>query len=206
MKFKALMIALRNISYLFAGMVLLASCNHNFDSIPVHEHPRWEFAPNMYHSEAYEPVTMVDDSNKYPLSYNVMPFNNNSNLRMPVPGTIKRGFMPYHIAKDSLELASRILVSPYAMSDTTAIVKGEVLYMKYCQHCHGEQGKGDGPVSTKYKGVANLTGAAMKAATEGHIFHVITMGKGKMASHASQVDANDRWYIARYIKAKLQAQ
>jgi Cytochrome C oxidase, cbb3-type, subunit III len=49
--------------------------------------------------------------------------------------------------------------------------------------------------------VANLKGDAYKSITEGHIFHVITMGKGLMQSHGSQITTEDRWKIARYVKA-----
>jgi len=185
-------------------MVLFASCNHNFDYIPEHSTPRWEYAPNMYHSQAYEPMTLVDDTTS--LEYNVMPYNNGSNLRLPVPGTIKRGFTPYHISKDSLEYASRVNVSPIGANDSMALVQGEVLYSRFCAHCHGDMGKGDGPVNDKYHGVANLTSPTMKTISEGHIFHVITMGKGRMMSHASQLESLERWKIARFVKVKLQAQ
>jgi len=67
-------------------------------------------------------------------------------------------------------------------------------------HCHGAKGAGDGKVADKYPGVANLTGDAYKKITEGHIFHVITYGKGLMGSHGSQVNEEERWKIAKYVK------
>ena len=51
-----------------------------------------------------------------------------------------------------------------------------------------------------YNGVANLTGDALKNITEGHIFHVITYGKGLMWPHGSQISPEDRWKIAKYVK------
>jgi hypothetical protein len=48
--------------------------------------------------------------------------------------------------------------------------------------------------------VANLTGDALKGISEGHIFHVITHGKGLMWAHGSQISVEDRWKIARYVK------
>ncbi len=187
---------------LLVGLVLLASCNHNFDNIPEHKTPRWEFAPQMYHSEAYEPVSqVVDTTNKE--HYNTMPGNNGMNLREPVPGTIKRGFTPYKIPKDSLVYAAAHLTSPLTVND--AVLKdGEVLYGRYCLHCHGTEGKGDGAVSEKFNGIANLAGGQLKTISEGHIFHVITTGKGMMLSHASQVSPEERWKIAHYVKEKLQ--
>ncbi len=193
---------INKISTLLLGVVLLTSCNHNFDYIPEHQHPRWEYAPQMYHSEAYEPVSQIVDTNNIE-HYNTSPGNKGMNLREPVAGTIKRGFTPYKIPKDSLDFAGATLVSPITAND--AVLKdGEVLYKRYCMHCHGAEGKGDGAVSTKFNGIANLTSARLKTVSEGHIFHVITRGKGMMLSHASQVSQEERWKIALYVKEKLQ--
>ena len=193
---------LKNISVLVLGVMLFASCNHNFDHIPLHAKPRWEFSPNMYNSVAYEPVTQIVDSVEYS-GYNTSPGNKGMNLRQPVAGTIKRGFTPYNIPKDCLNYASKHLVSPLAVNDQV-LADGEVLYKRYCAHCHGPEGKGDGPVNEKFLGVANLTSGQLKDISEGHIFHVISQGKGRMLSHASQVSQEDRWKIAHYVKEKLQ--
>ena len=34
---------------------------------------------------------------------------------------------------------------------------------------------------------------------DGHIFHVITYGKGRMWPHASQVNPEERWKIVHYV-------
>jgi cytochrome c553 len=193
---------INKIATLLAGVVILASCNHNFDHIPDHKTPRVEYAPQMYHSEAYEPVTQIVDSNNTE-HYNTSPGNKGMNLREPVAGTIKRGFVPYKLTKDSLQYAAATVKSPYVV-DEALLAQGEVVYKRYCAHCHGAEGKGDGPVSEKFLGIANLTGGQLKEVSEGHIFHVISMGKGRMLSHASQVSKEDRWKIAHYVKEKLQ--
>jgi mono/diheme cytochrome c family protein len=101
------------------------------------------------------------------------------------------------------------LKNPY--DSTKAILsQGKAAYEMYCQHCHGAKGAGDGKVAagvkidgverSVYPGVANLKGDAYKNITEGHIFHVITYGKGLMGSHGSQVSEEDRWKIAKYVK------
>lgn len=187
---------------LLVGVVILSSCNHNFDYIPEHKTPRWEYAPQMYHSEAYEPVSQIVDTNNTE-HYNTSPSNKGMNLREPVAGTIKRGFTPYKIVKDSLNYAATTLKSPLVVDDVV-LAQGEVLYKRYCMHCHGAEGKGDGAVSEKFNGIANLAAGRVKDVSEGHIFHVITMGKGMMLSHASQVTQDERWKIAHYVKEKLQ--
>lgn len=191
-----------------SGLFLWSCGNHDFSRIPKHANPRWEYAQNMYHSEAYEPYTLIDDSISYPQSYNMMPYNKSrSNLREPVAGTVKRGWTPYTISKDSLVYASNTLVSPLRADSTVneaLVEEGQLLYLRYCAHCHGEAGDGQGPVSGKLKGIANIASGALGQVSEGHIYHVITKGKGRMLQHGSQVAPEDRWKIAYYIKEKIQ--
>ncbi len=193
-----------NLTLLVSAFGFLASCNHNFDRIPVHQQPRVEYAPNMYHSEAYEPVSVIEDKENFKEAYNAMPGNEGKgNLKLPVANTIKRGYTPYKISKDSLEFAAKTLVSPLVVNEQV-LAEGEVLYGRFCTHCHGDTGAGDGPVNDKLKGVANLAGGQLVTISEGHIFHVITHGKGRMLQHASQIEAADRWKIAHFVKEKLQ--
>lgn len=202
----------------FAGTALLASCGAGG------EDQGTEYAPNMYHSVAYEPysqitdkdagrwLTSIDykiDSAETNFSNHAEHYNSNSlnpfrmNMRMPAPNTVSRnrnGYLPYRL--DSLELAAATLVSPLDTAQNKAfIAEGKILYETYCDHCHGAKGEGDGKVADKYAGVANLKGDAIKGVSEGHIFHVITMGKGLMQPHGSQIRVEDRWKIARYVKA-----
>jgi mono/diheme cytochrome c family protein len=206
--------SLRNFTFLIFSVVVLASCNDDFSHIDKHTHPRPEYAPNMYHSEAYEPLTQITDSS-YGHEYNSNPYNAfRMNVRMPVPGTIKRNivgnwpfyfdsskvvYLPYKIPADSLDYAAKVLKNPY---DTTeAVVKeGEVLYKKFCQHCHGETGQGDGEVGKRLEGVPQYNSPRLKTVSGGHIFHVITYGKGRMGSHASQLNQEERWKIVRYVQ------
>lgn len=177
------------------------------------DNPGLEYAPNMYHSVAHEPLSQIVDENigkwvnaldedrgEY---YNSNPLNpHRMTMREPAPNTVKRnpnGWLPYRIHKDSLELAVATLKSPYEPS-ADILARGKVLYEYYCQHCHGAKGEGDGKVADAYPGVANLKGDAYKDINEGHIFHVITQGKGLMGAHGSQIQPEDRWKIAHYVK------
>lgn len=191
-----------------AAALLLAGCKAGGD------YQGLEYAPNMYHSVAYEPLTQITDEgygvmvnsldNGRGEYYNTNKFNPFAmNMRLPAPNTVRRtanGWLPYRGVNDTtgLRLASK-LVSP--LQDTPAILdQGKLLYEINCKHCHGAKGAGDGKVADKYPGVANLTGDAIKGVTEGHIFHVITYGKGLMGAHGSQVSEEERWKIARYVK------
>lgn len=211
-------------AFVFIGLtaaVILSSCKAGGDN------PGLEYAPNMYHSVAYEPYTQITDKDAgswltsidyesgHAEYFNSILFNPyRMNLRMPPPNTVARNkfnTLPYRLHKDSLDIAAR-LTSPYeGNEDAQILADGKALYTIYCQHCHGAKGEGDGKVATGvtidgvehglYAGVANLKGDAYKNITEGHIFHVIAKGKGLMAPHGSQVSPDERWRIARYVKS-----
>lgn len=217
---------MHSIKSLAAGIsvsLILAACSAGGDN------QGKEYAPNMYHSVPYDPLTQVTDEDAgrwvtsidYPDGHAEY-FNSNKlnphhmNMRVPPANTVKRdkhGWLPYRIPKDSLEYASRVLKNP--LDSTKEIVAdGKRLYQMYCQHCHGATGAGDGLVATgyettidgkkvtksNYNGVPNYNSDALKNITEGHIFHVITWGKGLMWAHGSQVSPEDRWKIAKYVK------
>lgn len=135
------------------------------------------------------------------------------NMRKPPANTVKRnaqGWLPYRLPNDStgLRMASR-LRNPL---DSTAevVAAGKALYEMYCDHCHGPKGAGDGKVATgvtidgqeksAYAGVPNYKADALINITEGHIFHVITYGRNLMWPHGSQINVEDRWKIAKYVK------
>lgn len=196
--------------------------------------PGLEYAPNMYHSVAYEPYSQIvdEDAGSWVTSIeykdghseffnsnklNILRMNSHMNMRTPPANTVprnKQGWLPYRVGKDSLAWAAANLKNPLD-SSAAVVADGKILYETYCDHCHGPKGKGDGKVAaggvkvtvngeqkerSTYNGVANLTGDALKGISEGHIFHVITNGKGLMWAHGSQISPEDRWKIAKYVK------
>ena len=198
--------------------VVLAGCKAGGDN------PGLEYAPNMYHSVAYEPLSQITDTTsgawvnalenphvkgEY---FNSNYFNGKSafdrkspvsNMREPAPHTVKRnayGWLPYRnkrVSKDSIDLVVAGMKNPFD-STKTLVAEGKVLYEYYCQHCHGKTGAAESKIATKYPlGVANLTAADY---SEPHIFHVITHGAGNMGAHGSQVSPDDRWKIATYVR------
>jgi mono/diheme cytochrome c family protein len=220
------------LNYKFALMMLasasLSSCydvNQKATPESTSSETGSEYAPQMYHSESYEPLTQVVDKesgmNHWPYEkvgggssdysdmkeghgewYNSNYYNEHGmNMRQPVKGTVAVGkaSFKYNINPDSASAWSGV-ASPIAVGDAKSIEQGQKLYQANCQHCHGEQGDGKGPVGLKYKGVPNYHSPAYRTKTRGDIYHTISYGRGAMRSHAAQVDPVDRWKIAEYIK------
>ena len=191
---------------LLAGVLLMASCGGDPNS------PGIEYMPDMYRSPAVE--AYVD--------YGQDPYTRNEELakeqrqrpsaRKPVAGTIpfsadtaKVGFnmpYPYPATPEGYERAGLELKNPIAMTEAT-VEKGKVIYTKFCQHCHGEKGQGDGGVvkNGNYPVPPAYDGAQLKDLPEGKIFHSLTYGRNiAMGSHASQLNREERWLVARYVQ------
>lgn len=186
--------------------IILASCAAKGDFQGL------EYAPQMYHSVGYEPLSQITDPDQgnwldsndedgHGEFYNSNPYNpHNMTMRTPVANTVKRSsYLPYRIPKDSIELAASLMKNPLD-SSAEVLASGKALYNHYCVHCHGDKGQGDGKVGVVFKGVTAYNSRAVQDKPEGHIFHVITHGKGRMLAHGSQVSVEDRWKIVRYVQ------
>lgn len=126
-------------------------------------------------------------------------------LQHPVAGTIARGYHPFHYGKSEAEAerAGRELTDPFHPSQDV-LDKGKALYEIYCLVCHGAQGKGDGPISSKIPPPPSYKSDRLLGFLPGRIFHVITLGSNKMPSYGAQLSPDDRWLIVTYVRAVLQ--
>jgi putative copper resistance protein D len=96
-------------------------------------------------------------------------------------------------------------VSPEPFAATT-IAAGHALYAKNCVSCHGDEGRGDGPLGAELPIVpADLT-AHLVMYTEGDLYSFITSGMdgGVMPSFAA-LDATQRWDLVVFLDAQRQA-
>ena len=214
---------------LLAGSIALAGCGAQGDYPGLEYAPQMyhtiPYEPLSQITEETAGAWMSSREDELGEYYNSNPYNPyGMNSRTPPPNTVRRNssdylyyggttppaeqrnmalYLPYEIPADSLELASRILENP--LDSTEAVVQeGQQLYVKFCYPCHGGAGQGDGPVGVVYKGVPAYNRGRYRDMTEGHVFHVITWGKGRMNAHGSQMDIAERWKIVRYVQTLQQ--
>jgi mono/diheme cytochrome c family protein len=125
-------------------------------------------------------------------------------MRMPVKGTIPRGFEPYAYANDA-EAAGRELRNP--LRRTAAVLgRGQALFNTYCIVCHGPNGMGDGYIVPKFPRPPSLQSDKVRGWPDGRIYHVVSMGQNLMPSYASQIAPGDRWAIIHYVRALQKSQ
>ena len=174
--------------------------------------PGYEYSDDMTRSQAIEAYVdyglvadNVNDSLKQTISARIpaegsIPYSENKNtasLNMP---------FNYSAGEDERIRAGQEVVLPthYYNNDDIAkanIAEGKRLYGLFCAHCHGDKGNGDGKVIT----VGGYPAAppaynTLQDRTPGSVFHTITHGKNAMGPHSSQLNKDERWKVAMYVR------
>ncbi|MCW3071911.1 MAG: hypothetical protein JWO44_1801 [Bacteroidetes bacterium] len=160
--------------------------------------PGVEFMPDMYRSPSLESNMAYVKIENGKETGDTLQAN-----RMPVAGTIARGYMPYTYPNtaEGYEAAGANLHNPLE-NNAANLKEGEELYGKFCVHCHGAGGEADGLVAGKLPGPPPAY-STLKNLPEGKMFHTITYGKGLMGAHAPLLSQEERWKVVLYIH-KLQ--
>lgn len=188
------------------GTAFLASCGGEKDS------PGLEYMPDMYRSPSVEAYVDYGQDPYYFDDSLVQAQRNTQSARLSPEGTIawsgdpsKAAFnfpYPYANTPEDYERAGLELKSPIPMTEET-VEKGKVIYTKFCQHCHGEKGKGDGKVVTEgnYPVPPAYDGSQLGTMPEGKMFHSLKYGKNlAMGPHAGQLNQEERWMVIQYVK------
>ena len=187
MKMKFLYIAI-----LISGTAFLSSCGAGG------ENTGWEYAPNMYHSFAYEPMSQEEDR---PNGINP----HGMNMREPVKGTIARGQMDFAsysmpVSNESYE-ASASLKNPLPATESH-LKAGERAYKINCTPCHGDDGKGDGTIvkDGKFPPPPSYDSERIRATPEGKMYYSIRYGKNLMGPYGTVLSPTQIWQVVHYIK------
>ncbi len=151
--------------------------------------------PNMDNQERFD----AQEQNNF--------FDNKMSMRMPVEGTIPRGYLEsgnpeYYSGKTKTGFVSS--VSDVIDVDELFINRGKERYNIYCSVCHGYTGVGDGLVAQndEYPLIpTSIHSSTLDDKQDGYFFDVITNGVRNMPSYSHQISVEDRWAIVTYLKA-----
>lgn len=156
-----------------SALIALSGCRH--------EQPNMIYMPDMVYSPAFSA-------------------QQEGAMRMPVKGTIPRGFQPYPYTREQGEEAGKNLKNP--LKPTAAVLaRGEHVFKTHCLVCHGPNGEGDGSIVPKFPRPLSLQSEKARGYTDGRIYHIITTGQNLMPSYASQIVSGDRWAAIHYVRA-----
>lgn len=90
-----------------------------------------------------------------------------------------------------------------AAGDAAATERGKKLYGIYCAPCHGDAGRGGGPVSARFAPPPDLTLPAFRRRADGYLYEVIRAGGVIMPAFAESLAPAERWEVVNYLR-KLQ--
>jgi len=129
-------------------------------------------------------------------------FSNQANARPIPPHTVERGGARENAAiYTGLTNGTYITQLPVALTPEL-LARGRERYDAMCAECHDCTGSGNGMVVQRgFPQPPSFHVARLHNAPIGHFFDVITNGYGVMYSYATQVEPEDRWAIAAYIRA-----
>lgn len=84
--------------------------------------------------------------------------------------------------------------------DEKSLAAGKDIWGKKCEMCHGESGKGDGPVGKLLnKSPGDLTSTTVAAQSDGAIFWKITEGRIPMPPF-KDLSEEQRWQTVNYVR------
>ncbi|MGH7529203.1 MAG: c-type cytochrome, partial [Gemmatimonadales bacterium] len=123
----------------------------------------------------------------------------------PVEGTIPvTGGEPQPATR---EAADR-LMNPRTRT-AESMNRGQWVYDTYCLVCHGERGRGDGPVSVQgggpFPAVPSLVDPNRPPLSDGAIYGLLVnaqrMGRGLMPRYGDKIHGTDRWDVVNYVRS-----
>ena len=129
-------------------------------------------------------------------------FDDGRGMRLPVEGTVARGFIPYPYVGES---NPEEILSNLHLQTKENIELGQRKYSTYCSPCHGNFGDGDSRMNGQFPNPPALHSNRARDFSDGMIYHIMTNGQNIMPSYASQVTREERWAIVNYIRVLQRA-
>ncbi len=78
--------------------------------------------------------------------------------------------------------------------------RGDTLYQTFCATCHGQAGKGDGPVGRRL-GAPPVVSDRAKAYSDGYLYSIVRYGRGLMPRYGDKIwEPLDRWAVVNHLR------
>lgn len=149
-----------------------------------------------------QPFNWMDDQAKIIPQSSSAFFADGRGMRLPVEGTVARGFIPYPFMGETNP--KEVLSNPYFPTKEN-LELGKRKFLIYCSPCHGNYAEGDSRLAGQFPSPPTLHSDRARNFQDGMIYHIITNGQNAMPSYASQVTREERWAIINYIRVLQRA-
>lgn len=152
----------------------------------------------------WPPFNFMWDQNKLNPQKKSELFSDGFGMRMPVEGTVARGYFPFPYKGDQAS-ASKFLINPL-LPTKQVLSLGQVKFNTFCSPCHGYHAKGDSRLRGQFPNPPSLHSEKVRNYRDGDIYYIITEGQNIMPSYAKQITREERWAIIHYIRALQRSQ
>jgi len=149
-----------------------------------------------------QPFNWMDDQAKIIVQSGSEFFADGKGMRLPVEGTVARGFIPYPF--EGQTNPTEVLSNP-SFPTKENLQLGQRKFLTYCSPCHGNYADGDSRLNGQFPNPPTLHSERAINFSDGMIYHIITNGQNVMPSYASQVTREERWAIVNYIRVLQRA-
>jgi mono/diheme cytochrome c family protein len=132
--------------------------------------------------------------------------DNMSTQLRPIPIEPQAGISTSEIASGAPNLPSQDALAtgddlPFPLT-REGLARGAERYAIACTPCHGALGDGGGVVALRgYAWVPSFHTPELRRETLSHFYNVMSFGYGAMPPHAAQLEPDDRWRVAAYVRA-----
>lgn len=152
---------------------------------------------------AYSALTVYDTYFKWGRMWQtpaVRPYENPHPVMEAGVVPVSDGEALYRVA-DPLTLAS-----PFDPSAPEVVAEGQVLYVTFCQPCHGSRHDGQGTVGQSFNPLpGDLRSPRVQQIADGVMFKEISYGIDRPGARqpplATTIFPDDRWKIVHYVKS-----
>ena len=132
-------------------------------------------------------------------------FEDEHGMRLPVQGTIARGFIPYPYSLGvNADSVGKLLVNPL-LPTKASLDLGKRKYLTFCSPCHGNFGNGDSRLQGQFPNPPTLHSDKLRTWSDGALFHTITVGQNVMPGYQYQISREERWAVVNYIRTLQRA-
>lgn len=132
-------------------------------------------------------------------------FPDGFSMRIPVEGTIARGFIPYEYRGVPDSVIKVFYVNPLPVTKDI-IERGKNRFETFCSPCHGYFAKGDSRLHGQFPAPPTLHSDKVRNWEDGRIYNVITNGQNNMPGYEKQIPRDDRWAIIHYLRVLQRSQ
>lgn len=130
-------------------------------------------------------------------------FKDGFSMRMPVKGTVARGYIPYPYKGIAQQPA--VPLSNPLLPSKAVLELGHRKFLTFCSPCHGNYADGESRLRGQFPKPPSLHSTKVREWADGNIFHVIMVGQNVMPSYANQLTADEAWSIIHYIRSLQKA-